>query len=102
MAVAITVVPLRALPNLKHYAPLAPTGTLLSRYKKGLCDEFEYTEIYLGLIASRRTPLEIVNELADGSVLLCYERPGSFCHRHIAAGYIRRAGPDKVTIEELP
>lgn len=100
-AVAITVVPLRTLRGLAHYPLLAPTGSLLSRWKKHLIDEFQYHEEYLVLLVKRGTPLQLLEGIADGSVLLCYERSDCFCHRHIAAGYLRRAGPDKVIIEEL-
>ncbi len=55
---------------------LAPSESLLRRYKEGLVSEEEYKKEYiLGL------PAEI--NIEDDSVLLCYEKKGDFCHRRI-------------------
>jgi uncharacterized protein (DUF488 family) len=102
MAVATSLRPPVFVPGIKHYPLLAPTGALLSRWRKRLITEQQYTEEYLSILAKRGTPLQLLEGIEEGSVLLCYERTGSFCHRHIAAGYLRRAGADKVVIEELP
>lgn len=37
-----------------------------------------------------------IEKMANGKipVLLCYEKPGSFCHRHIVAKWLKGAFPD--------
>lgn len=74
----------------RFYSPLAPTWELLRAYKSGKVDERGYTEWYLRLLIEERKliPQQVVDELKDGSILLCYEGPGKFCHRHIAAEWI--------------
>jgi hypothetical protein len=74
----------------KFYSPLAPSWDLLRAYKSGKVDERGYTEWYLRLLIQERklTPQQVVDELKDGSILLCYEGLGKFCHRHIVAEWI--------------
>jgi len=43
------------------------------------------------------TPKQVVEELQEGSVLLCYEGPGKFCHRHVVAEWLERGTDVKVT-----
>lgn len=76
----------------RFYSPLAPTWDLLRAYKSGQVDERGYTEWYLRLLNKERklTPQQVVDELEDGSILLCYEGPGKFCHRHIVAEWIEK------------
>lgn len=84
----------------KRYLKLAPSWDLLNAYKSGQVDERGYTEWYLRLLAERKlTPQQVVDELEEGSVLLCYEGPGKFCHRHIVAEWLE-AGAD-VKVEEI-
>jgi len=37
-------------------------------------------------------------KLEDGMVLLCYEKPNEFCHRHIIADWLRSLGHE---VEEM-
>jgi hypothetical protein len=84
--------------NGPFYSKLAPSWDLLRAYKSGKVDERGYTEWYLRLLAERKlTPQQAAEELEEGSVLLCYEGPGKFCHRHIAAEWLEAGGSVKVT-----
>lgn len=65
---------------------LAPSSSLLKRYKEGLVSEEEYAIEYLASL-----PEEI--NIPDNTVLLCYEKKGDFCHRRLLG--------DKLGIEEL-
>lgn len=54
-----------------------------------------YTEQYFREL--KLSPREIIEELnkivpldADKVVLLCYEKPGDFCHRHLVADYLNQ------------
>jgi uncharacterized protein (DUF488 family) len=41
---------------------------------------------------------DVIKYLHDGDVLLCYEAPNQFCHRHLVAAWLRKHG---ITVEEL-
>lgn len=87
----------------KFYSPLAPTWDLLRAYKSGQIDDRGYTEWYLRLLIQERklTPQKVVDDLKDGTIMLCYEGPGKFCHRHIVAEWIE-SGTDLKVIEITP
>lgn len=52
--------------------------------------EETYKKEYLRQL-SLLNPEEIYNKY-NGKVLLCFEKPGDFCHRHILAEWLRNAG----------
>ncbi len=64
---------------------LFPTWDMI----KGNLSEEEYTRQYYERILSKCDPREIVKK-AEGRVLLCWEKTGSFCHRRIVADWIER------------
>jgi len=72
--------------------------------KAGLITEDEYTYQYLDILKARELdPLKIVSELGDGAVMLCYESPKDFCHRHIVATWIQEnTGIEVVELGVLP
>lgn len=76
--------------TVKHETRLAPTGLLLRAYRQGTVTQEEYTRQYLKQI-NQYSP-EIVGEALDNHLLLCYEKPGDFCHRNILADWLRDAG----------
>lgn len=99
MAYAITVRVPHFAPKMPHLQPLAPTGTMLSLYKHGHINQTQYTNAYLRLLEERgKTPQEVADLLPSGAVLLCYEGYPGFCHRHIAAEWLRKGG---ILIREL-
>ena len=74
---------------------------MLRAYKSGQVDERGYTEWYLRLLNERKlTPQKVVEDLKDGSIMLCYEGPGKFCHRHLVAEWIQ--SNTGVIVEEVP
>ena len=71
---------------------LAPDDITLWRYKNGEIDEMEYTSRYLGQLdwIGIKNILLKIHHFGDDVVLLCWEAPDKFCHRHILADYINR------------
>ena len=76
---------------------LAPTAKLLQNHKSNFITNEEYTSVYnsqlLGLendgyIAKFVKALSNLQELHEDVVLLCYEKTGKFCHRHLLAEYL--------------
>ena len=76
---------------------LAPTAELLQKYKSNSITNEEYTSVYHnqllklennGYIAKFVKALSTLQELYGDVVLLCYEKKGDFCHRHLLAEYL--------------
>lgn len=76
----------------RWYLHLAPSWAIINAYKYHGMTEEEYVDAYLELIIHERhlDAEEVVSDLEDGSILLCYERSDDFCHRHIAAEWVQR------------
>ena len=63
---------------------LAPTRQLVLDVINGKMDLEEYTEKYIDLLEERiPDPQKVLDEIPDGSFLLCYEKATDTCHRHI-------------------
>ena len=76
---------------------LAPNAELLQKYKSNSITNEEYTSVYHnqllklennGYIAKFVKALSTLQELHGDVVLLCYEKKGDFCHRHLLAEYL--------------
>ena len=75
----------------KHYIGLAPTKELLFNYKGEDINEEEYIKIFKEDILSKLNVHRVYEEL-NGSILLCYEKRGEFCHRNIISEWFRENG----------
>lgn len=89
---------------------IAPNATMLSAIKAGSITKEQYKEQYLHQLQSGVRGADFIRyicKLADGKdiVLLCYEKPSDFCHRHILADWlnniIREQKLDILPIVEL-
>ena len=76
---------------------LAPTAELLQKYKSNSITNDEYTSVYNGQLLKLENDgyitkfvkaLSTLQELKGDAVLLCYEKKGDFCHRHLLAEYL--------------
>lgn len=79
--------------NRKQYPALAPTWDMVLGVKNGTMTTEEYT-VEFNKILSKLDPQAVANELGDGAIMLCYESPNAFCHRHLVAEWMRGAGID--------
>lgn len=70
------------------YPLLAPPELLLREYKNGSITSEEYVYIYREVVLGVLNKEKVINDLGDGAVLLCYEKPGEFCHRHIVGEWL--------------
>lgn len=80
----------------KKYMKLAPPLDILKKYWRDN-NEADYIQAYHERVLSRLDPDEVVRELhrmTDHTdiVLLCYEKPGDFCHRHLVADWLNEHG----------
>ncbi|HOM05910.1 MAG TPA: DUF488 family protein [Candidatus Kapabacteria bacterium] len=79
--------------NIPSYLNLAPTFSML----KMPIDKYlvEYNKILENLDPNK--VIEDLNEIAGGKpfVLLCYEKPNEFCHRHLVSAWLK----DKLNLQ---
>lgn len=71
---------------------LAPTKEILLRYKEDH-DEEAYTKTYREQVLGN-LDVDKVGAYLQGRILLCYECPEAFCHRHIVAKWLNDNGYD--------
>ena len=78
------------------FKDLAPTWAMV-RMK----DMEEYTRHYQGRILKYLNPLEVAEKL-NNSILLCWEKPGEFCHRRLVAEWLEAATGEPVPEFQKP
>lgn len=70
-----------------EYKKLAPSWKLINLAKVGKIDE--YVCQYNALLDSLNAK-EVFEELGSDSILLCWEKPGDFCHRRLVAEWFEQ------------
>ena len=73
----------------REYKKLAPSWNLLNKYKQDGDKQF-YTEQYQKEVLDKLDPQQVYEELGEDAVLLCWEKSGDFCHRHIVADWLEK------------
>jgi hypothetical protein len=71
----------------RRYKQLAPKYYFFRKYKLDGDAEF-YTQQYQAEVLDRLDPKEVLRDLGEDAVLLCYEKPGQFCHRRLVAKWL--------------
>jgi len=66
---------------------LAPPYDLIEKYKRDN-DEVYFEEQYKERVLNNLDPKAVYKVTGPDAVLLCWEKSGSFCHRHIAADWL--------------
>jgi len=74
----------------REYKKLAPKYWFFKKYKQD-SDETFYTEQYRKEVLGALDPKEVFKELGEDAVLLCWEKPKWFCHRHIVARWLEES-----------
>lgn len=74
-----------------HAESLAPSWTLVVKFKEGRISEEEYEKVYREEVLSKLIPAEVYKTL-DGAAILCWEGKASFCHRHIVIKWLNENG----------
>lgn len=69
---------------------LAPKKSWFFQWKNGEFDNEKYVELYKETVLEKIDIEELIKKIGEDAVLLCYEKPEDFCHRHIAADYIEK------------
>ena len=86
--------------NYPEYKKLAPSYSILSEKKYQGGTEQRYTNRYNTEILGPLSANQVVKDLEtlalgyNGVALICYEKPGDFCHRNLVAEWLKNAGYD--------
>jgi hypothetical protein len=72
----------------KTYHLLCPSWDLVKNYKSKLITQEQYTEMYIRGWLNKLDPARTYQELGEDAILLCWEKSGFFCHRHIVAKWL--------------
>jgi len=75
--------------DIRIYKPLCPSWNLVSNYKEKRISEQDYIKIYYEEYLNRLDAQKTFNEIGEESIILCYERPEKFCHRHLVADWFK-------------
>ena len=87
---------------------LAPKKWFFDEWKKNHDNDF-YTRNFENEVLSKLDPIGVLKWLYDtankkesGKIpcMICYERPDSFCHRHLVADWLNKTIPDLVDCRE--
>ena len=72
----------------RKYRQLAPKYYFFRKYKLDGDAEF-YTSQYQAEVLDQLDPKEVLRDIGEDAVLLCWEKPGQFCHRHLVAKWLK-------------
>ena len=56
-----------------------------------------YKNMYLETVLSKLNPHNVLEKLCDNAIMLCYEKIGDFCHRHLIADWLSTNTDAKVS-----
>lgn len=75
--------------NGRRYMLLAPTWEMVNKHKTGEMTNKSYIIRY-NKILSKLNLNAVLKAFPSGSILLCWEKPGDFCHRRLVAKWIEK------------
>lgn len=95
-------IPAQYLVSIAGTAPNGFTGTQYRKlspkyawwkkwHDEKLPDEW-YIQKYNDTVLNSLNPLDVLKELGDDKILLCWESPEKFCHRHLIAEWLNKFG----------
>jgi hypothetical protein len=73
----------------RQYRKLAPLYSFFMQYKID-GNQKTYTEHYQKEILDILDPAQVYEELGENAILLCWEGPKKFCHRHLISAWFKK------------
>lgn len=76
--------------NYYWYKKLAPSWSIWKQYDTGKNIQL-YTDRFYSEILGKLDPKQVYDDLqkfGSNLILLCYEKPSDFCHRHLVADWL--------------
>lgn len=85
-----------------EYKKLAPKYDFFIKWKNKIINDDQYVEFYKNLVLSELNQRKVIQDLMELSrsfkiVLLCWEKPDLFCHRHLVAEWLSKETDIKIT-----
>jgi hypothetical protein len=75
--------------RFRKFSYLAPKYIWWKDWKSGKLNNLDYEKLYKETVLDKIDFLQLKQELNINPVLLCYELPNDFCHRHLLAKWIK-------------
>ena len=74
----------------RQYKKLAPKYDWWKKWRDESLSEEWYKEQYYKTILDKLDTKQVYEELGEDAVLLCWEKSGKFCHRHLIADWFQK------------
>ncbi|TGN19639.1 DUF488 family protein [Leptospira idonii] len=87
--------------DYEHLTLFAPTQEMLDQYKKEKGSWADYEKLYLNLIKKRFNEIKSQKYNFEDSCLLCSEEKPHFCHRRVAAEFLKKEYDQNINIVHL-
>ena len=78
------------MPDAHFYPSLAPRKAWWREWHDNNLGNEWYVQRYYETVLAKLNPKKVLSDLGDNAVMLCYEPPGEFCHRHLIADWLNR------------
>lgn len=87
--------------HIPEWKTVAPPERLLLNSKQHIITQDDYARVYRNNLENNRDViLSEFEEFKDRDcILLCYEGPGAFCHRHLLAKWLNQQYQDDLVTE---
>ena len=84
--------------NGLQYKKLAPKYDFFMKWKESHDNDY-YVKCFNEQVLNKLDPMKVYCELCslaknDEVVLICYEKPSDFCHRHLVSEWLKERGFD--------
>jgi hypothetical protein len=74
--------------NGRRCKKLAPPYWMVKKSKSGQMTDKEFEREFKRCVLEKLDAREILEEIGDDAILLCWEKPGEFCHRTLVAEWL--------------
>lgn len=76
----------------RRYPALAPRKEWWREWRDNNLGSDWYRQKYQETVLSRLNPEKVAEDLGENPILLCYEKPGEFCHRILISEWFNSHG----------
>lgn len=93
--------PHKRLISFRRLVELSPKKEWFFDWKEGKLGNEEYIRLYYETVLNKLDFEQIKSFLNENSVLLCYEKRGDFCHRHLISDWLNEHGIECAEMENV-
>ena len=76
----------------RKYIPLMPKYIWWKEWHDNKLSNSWYEEQYFNTVLNKLNVTKVLLDLGDSPILLCYQLPNQFCHRHLVAKWLNTNG----------